>query len=213
METVCARYITSGIFILILIVFAAWTPSWSLDRCSPVCLISWFHFDRRRRWKHRAYCGDYPLFMYSDILRQYSHMQAWRGHVWKYIASEVRSSPSSPSSSEADQNEQAANLWLLENYLTYVQSSREHRELLARYQGRGERSVEESAHLVGLELPNQSTAWNPATTTCIPPPPKFITIHTLYYIKSCIVVKTTMYVYELLFIEAEDHTVTTCTWV
>ena len=86
-------------------------------------------------------------------------MQAWRGHIWKYIASEVRSSPSSSSSSEADQNEQATlNLQLLENYLVYVQSSREHRELLARYQGRGERSVEESAHLVGLELPNQSTA-------------------------------------------------------
>lgn len=50
------------------------------------------------------------------------------------------------------------NIHLLENYLAYVQSSREHRELLARYQGKGERSVEESAHLVGLELPKQSTA-------------------------------------------------------
>ena len=74
-------------------------------------------------------------------------IQAWRGHVWKYIASEVRGS-----------NEQAGNVQLLENYLTYVESSREHRELLARYQGRGERSVEDSARLVGLELPNQSTA-------------------------------------------------------
>ena len=86
------------------------------------------------------------------------YMQAWRGHVWKYIASEVRSSPSSPFSSAANRNEQATNLQLLENYLTYVQSSQEHRELLARYQGRGERSVEESARLVGLELPKQTTA-------------------------------------------------------
>ena len=95
----------------------------------------------------------------ANYLLMYHNPQAWRGPVWKFIAFEVRSS--SPSSSQS--NEQARNLQLLENYLMYMQSSREHRELLARYQGRGERSVEESAHLVGLELPNQSTAWKHAS--------------------------------------------------
>ena len=73
-------------------------------------------------------------------------MQAWKGPVWKYVVSEVRSS----SASAADLSK---NLKVLETYITYLQSSREHRELLTRYQGRGERSVEESANLVGLELP------------------------------------------------------------
>lgn len=53
--------------------------------------------------------------------------------------------------------DQTQNLNLLDNYITYIQSSREHRELLARYQGKGERSVEESARLVGLELPKQAS--------------------------------------------------------
>ena len=106
--------------------------------------------------------------------------QAWRGNVWKYIASEVRSSSLSSESNE----EGARNLQLLENYLTYVQSSREHRELLGRYQGRGERSVEESAHLVGLELPNQSTAWNQSMQTVTTPPPQIIQYCLNYHLMS-----------------------------
>lgn len=77
-------------------------------------------------------------------------MQAWKGPVWKYVAAEVRS----PSSTAADQAENAR---VLETYLAYIQSSREHREMLAKYQGKGERSVKESAHLVGLELPKQTS--------------------------------------------------------
>ena len=74
-------------------------------------------------------------------------MQAWKGPLWKYVVAEVRN----PSA------DQAENLRVLETYLMYIQSSREHRDLLAKYQGKGERSVEESAHLVGLELPKQTS--------------------------------------------------------
>lgn len=43
-----------------------------------------------------------------------------------------------------------------QTYLTYLQSTRKHEELTQKYFNKGERSVEESAKLVGLEVPKQS---------------------------------------------------------
>jgi len=42
-----------------------------------------------------------------------------------------------------------------ETYLTLLESSRLHRDLVQEYHGQGERSVEEAAKLVGLRLPEQ----------------------------------------------------------
>uniref|UniRef100_A0A1X7U3Y6 Protein FMC1 homolog n=1 Tax=Amphimedon queenslandica TaxID=400682 RepID=A0A1X7U3Y6_AMPQE len=40
-------------------------------------------------------------------------------------------------------------------FLQYITSSAIHRDLIQQYQKKGERSVEESAHLVGLKLPQE----------------------------------------------------------
>lgn len=39
-------------------------------------------------------------------------------------------------------------------YLTYLQSSRRHQEIHQDYKGKGERSIEETAGLVGFKLPH-----------------------------------------------------------
>ncbi|CAG0918321.1 unnamed protein product [Notodromas monacha] len=43
-----------------------------------------------------------------------------------------------------------------EAYFVYLESSRKHAELLKHYHGRGERSVEDTAKLVGFKLPHDS---------------------------------------------------------
>ncbi|XP_067951845.1 protein FMC1 homolog [Watersipora subatra] len=42
-------------------------------------------------------------------------------------------------------------------YLCYLQSNRINQELLATYKGKGERSIEDTARLVGLKLPTDSS--------------------------------------------------------
>lgn len=46
--------------------------------------------------------------------------------------------------------------YLAENYLIYLRSSRQQDELVKKYFNKGDRSVEDSARLVGLKLPNQA---------------------------------------------------------
>lgn len=43
--------------------------------------------------------------------------------------------------------------YLAQTYLSYLSNTRKHKELYAEYHGKGERSVEETANLVGLRLP------------------------------------------------------------
>lgn len=45
-------------------------------------------------------------------------------------------------------------LFLAESYLTYLQSGRQYRDISAQYGGKGERSVQETAGLVGFKLPH-----------------------------------------------------------
>lgn len=45
---------------------------------------------------------------------------------------------------------------MAETYLTYLESTRNYQQLKQMYAGRGERSVSETANLVGLKLPNDS---------------------------------------------------------
>ncbi len=41
-------------------------------------------------------------------------------------------------------------------YLSYLESSRKHCELLQHYHGRGERTVADTAQMVGFKLPHDS---------------------------------------------------------
>lgn len=47
--------------------------------------------------------------------------------------------------------------YFAETYLTYLRSSRLQNELTRKYFNKGERSVQDSARLVGLELPKMKT--------------------------------------------------------
>uniref|UniRef100_A0A336MEE9 Protein FMC1 homolog n=1 Tax=Culicoides sonorensis TaxID=179676 RepID=A0A336MEE9_CULSO len=44
--------------------------------------------------------------------------------------------------------------YLGNTYLTYLKSVREHEALLSNYKGKGERSIKETADLVGFKLPH-----------------------------------------------------------
>lgn len=46
--------------------------------------------------------------------------------------------------------------FIAETYLTYLQSSRKYNEINQAYAGKGERSVSETAKLVGFKLPFDS---------------------------------------------------------
>lgn len=45
--------------------------------------------------------------------------------------------------------------YLAQTYATYLESSRRYQELHAEYHGRGERSVKETADIVGFKLPSE----------------------------------------------------------
>ena len=53
-----------------------------------------------------------------------------------------------------------------ETYLTLLRSSRVHRDLVEEYHGKGERSIKQSAELVGLKLPEQPDVW-PVIIYCL----------------------------------------------
>lgn len=44
---------------------------------------------------------------------------------------------------------------MAETYLTYLESSRKFKELNQAYSGKGDRSIAETANLVGFKLPNE----------------------------------------------------------
>ena len=47
-------------------------------------------------------------------------------------------------------------LFLADSYRCYLESTRRYKELVHKYQGRGERSVKQTADLVGFKLPHDS---------------------------------------------------------
>lgn len=45
-------------------------------------------------------------------------------------------------------------VYLADSYRCYLESSRRYRELLEKYQGKGERSIKQTADMVGFKLPH-----------------------------------------------------------
>lgn len=87
--------------------------------------------------------------MFRAILRELSmstpQIEARNNSVWLYIKDTLRQG----------KRPHEQYLRTLQTFLYYIQSSRLHRDLLSTYQGKGERTVEESAKLVGLSLPQE----------------------------------------------------------
>jgi hypothetical protein len=69
---------------------------------------------------------------------------------WTYIVRKVRSGDTSGTSGVSD------SIVELNEFATYLKTTQSHKLLLLKYKGRGERSIEESANLVGLELPEKA---------------------------------------------------------
>lgn len=47
-------------------------------------------------------------------------------------------------------------LFLADSYRCYLESTRRYKELIKKYQGKGERSVKETADMVGFKLPHDA---------------------------------------------------------
>ncbi|XP_064396951.1 uncharacterized protein LOC135343858 [Halichondria panicea] len=70
--------------------------------------------------------------------------QARTGQFWSYVRAEVTKSTA---------DDVTPKQRLLKTCVSYLESSRQHREIVFQYQGRGERSVKDTANLVGLKVP------------------------------------------------------------
>jgi len=68
--------------------------------------------------------------------------------TWKYIVKTVREPPNS--------EEEISNLQTIgQTYLSYLRNTRLYLELLSKYKGKGERSIQDTATMVGFKLPNE----------------------------------------------------------
>ncbi|KAG8176938.1 hypothetical protein JTE90_020994 [Oedothorax gibbosus] len=74
-------------------------------------------------------------------------------YAYQYIIDEVRNHQ--VTEKRACKSSEELNI-MAKTYLCYLQSLRQNQELLNRYHNKGERSVEETARLVGLQVPNKN---------------------------------------------------------
>ncbi|XP_065883032.1 protein FMC1 homolog [Dysidea avara] len=68
--------------------------------------------------------------------------------VWDYVVKETRQF-------NGDHKIMKERLEQLSLYVDYLENSRLHQDLIKKYTGKGELSVEESARIVGLKLPQE----------------------------------------------------------
>lgn len=87
----------------------------------------------------------------NEIRKTTSHNTAKKSPMMQYVLEQTRAHQET-SETLCKAREEAQNL--AENYLCYLHSLRKYQEINTFYSGKGERSISETANLVGFKLPH-----------------------------------------------------------